>query len=156
MTSVANKLELAIKTYIAATYQGVGEELNGVAIYMGHTPEEMGADSHLIVKAGSAGGPHINQGNYEIPVSFAVVTSMEKESTDTETSLRIKHGQRVEAINGIFAESRTATVTAALMATDADLGVSSYWPEGGIIEDNDETALRTIIVKIFEAYIAPA
>lgn len=155
MNQVGIKLEAALKAYIAANYQAGGEELNGVTIQLGHTPEVQDTD-YVGIWAGTAGGPHARQGNYEIPIQFAIVTSMEKAAgTETETALRLRHGERVEAIRGIFAESRVATVAAALMVLDTDLGVSAYWDES-YTEEVQETALRTVVTKVFEAYIVPA
>lgn len=153
MNTVGLKLEAALKAYVAANYQGSGMEFNGVTLYLGHTPDVQTTRSKVGFLAGPAGGPHVNQGNYEIPVSFTVITSMEKTAgTETEAALRLAHGERVEAIHGIFAESRIATVAAALTAIDAELGVSAYWPEAQN-DDHDESALRTVIVKVFEAYL---
>lgn len=154
MNQVGLKLEAAIKSYLAANYQSSGMEFNGVTLYLGHTPEVQTTRSKVGILAGTAGGPHVNVGNYEIPVSFTIITSMEKTAgTETEAALRLAHGERVEAINGIFAESRVATVTAALVALDAELGVSAYWPESQT-DEHDEIALRTVITKVFEAYLA--
>lgn len=153
MNQVGLKLEAALKAYVAANYQGSGDELNGVTIQLGHTPEAQDTD-FLGIWAGTAGGPHAQQGNYEIPVQFAIVTSMEKAAgTETESALRLRHGERVEAVRGIFAESRVGTVCPALVVIDSQLGVSAYWDESQT-EETDETSLRTTITKVFEAYLA--
>lgn len=153
MNHVSLKLDAALKAYIVANYQGSGEELQGEAIYLGKTPTDQTARSRIIINAGAEGGPHADDGNYEIPVQFTLITSLEKPAgTETETSLRQQHGEHVEAIKGIFSRSRVGTVKAALMALDAELGVSAYWQEAGSEEFN-EMELRTTLVRVFEAYL---
>lgn len=152
MNQVGLKLEAALKAYLAANYQGTGEPLNGVTVELGHTPETQVANA-LGIWAGTAGGPHARVGCYEIPVQFRALTSMEKAAgTETEASLRLLHGERVEAVLGIFSEAQVATVCAALMVLDTELGVSAYWPDSQT-EETNETSLRTIITKMFAAHL---
>lgn len=154
MNSVPLKLEAALKSYVAANWQGTGEPLNGVTLYRGHTPDEQTTTDKVGFYAGTVGGPHAQQGNYEIPVQFIVETSMQKRAgTETEASLLLLHGQRCEAILGIFSEARVSTVATALMALDTELGVSAYWPESQTEEPTD-TCLRTVITKVFAAHLA--
>jgi hypothetical protein len=153
MNSVGHKLEAALKSYVAANWKGTGEPLNGATLYRGHTPDEQSTRDKVGFYFGAVGGPHAQQGSYEIPVQMIVETSMAKAAgTETEASLLLLHGQRVEALLGIFSDARVATVAAALMAIDSELGVSAYWHESAT-EENNDFALRTVITKVFAAHL---
>lgn len=154
MNLVGIKLEAALKTYLANNYQGSGEELNGVSLLLGRSPEAKTGTtaSRIEIVAGGAGGPHAQQGNYEIPVTFSIITDFEKQTGDSETSLRLRHGERVSAILGIFGEARTRIVPAALTTIDAELGCSAYWHES-TVETFSEYSAQTDVTIIFEAYL---
>lgn len=154
MDCVEQKLEAALKAYLAANYQGAGEPLNGLAVVLSRTPDLNTADSELVISSYSAGGPHARQGSYEVRVEFAVRTGMEKAAgTETEAGLRGVHGARVEAIRGIFSESRVGEVCAALMAIDAELGVSAYWVEEGGV-GMEQSRAETIVGRCFSVCLA--
>jgi hypothetical protein len=151
--TVGIKLEAAIKAYLAANYQGSGMELNGVTIYLGRTPSTQSDASPLIIAAGDAGGALAQQGNFEIPVTFTIKTDFDPQSAgDTEAVLRLRHGQKVSAINGILGNERTRIVSPALTVIDAELGVNTYWKETET-EDIDDTRAETLLVFVFDAYL---
>jgi hypothetical protein len=154
MNSVGIKLEAALKAYLAANFQGSGMELQNVTLLVGRSPEAKGGTtgSRIEIAAGQQGGPHAQQGNYEIPVTFSVITDFEKQQSETEASLRLRHGERVSAILGIFGEARTRIVPPALTVLDAELGCSAYWHES-TVETIEGQSARTDISLIFEAFL---
>jgi hypothetical protein len=154
MNSVGIKLEAALKAYLAANYQGSGMEFNGVSLLVGRSPDAKTGStaSRLEIAAGQAGGPHRQQGNYEVPVVFSVITDFEKQTGETETSLRLRHGERVTAILGILGEDRTRIVPSALTVIDSELGCSYYCHED-FVETIDEQCARTDITIMFGAHL---
>ena len=152
MLSVPLKLEAALATYIAANYGTSGNEFNGVTISHGHTSADVTAARRLDIYAGAPGGAHLRQGNYEVPVRFVLTTKAQLDVSETSAAVRLLHGERMEALLGIFAEGRVATVAAALAAIDAELGVSSFWRES-TADEFDEDSYTGELVLVFEAYI---
>ena len=152
MNTVRTKLEAANRTYLVNTWQGAGEELNGATIYVGHANTTIGDEDRIGISAGVLGGPHARQGNYEVELRFVVITNRRVQSGDAEDTL-VTHEKRCEAIAGIYGETRVATVTTALTAIDAQLGVSAYWGYDRNDQD-DENNYVTILTKTFACHLA--
>lgn len=151
MNTVPIKLETALVAHLVATWQGVGEELNGATIIEGHRSSDNSTADRVIVLCDSVGGPHARQGNYEVSTAFIVETNSNDQPTDSVTSKAL-HEKRVEALAGIFGETRVGTVCAALMVLDTELGVSSYWGYERE-QDFDGSIFRTILRKTVAAHL---
>lgn len=145
------KLETVLVAYVTANYQGAGEPLEGATLYPGHRQAAITIEHRVGFHAGGIGGPHANVGNYEVQLAMEVLTNSNPQPSDTTARLVI-HQQRAEALAGIFAESRVATVCAALMALDAELGVSAFW--GAERQDDmDGENFRTVLLKTFAVHL---
>lgn len=146
------RLELAIIAYLVANYHDGAEPLADTTFYPGHASAAKNVQSFIVVRVMGRGGPHARQGNYESEVRFEVVTNKCDQPTDTATR-KVQHERRVEAIQGIFADTRAETVAAAVMALDAELGVSGYWTEGQHDRDYSGDNFVTVLPRQFAYHL---
>jgi hypothetical protein len=127
MTPPEITAETRLKTYLES-YQEAGEPLDGWAIVEGHSAAEKPV-SFIAITGTNAGGELASAGIYEAEVKILVVSQ-------GDDILLASHTAAVEAVRGLLAGARIASILAAI--NDAAWACSGLAYEGAT-EARDET-----------------